>query len=59
MQLTGIARSAGSVRQGQPVPIEQRLALEMVAEMLGIAWRWASTLVRDLVGNGILRWVIV
>jgi CRP-like cAMP-binding protein len=54
--LMGLARSAGSVAPGQPVAIEQRLSQEMVGEMLGISRQWASTLVRDLVADGILRW---
>lgn len=54
--LAGLARSAGGVVPGQPVVIEARLSQEMVAEMLGISRQWASTLVRDLVADGILRW---
>jgi CRP-like cAMP-binding protein len=54
--LTGLARSSGIAAQGQPVVVEQRLSQEMVAEMLGISRQWASTLVRDLVADGILRW---
>jgi CRP/FNR family transcriptional regulator, cyclic AMP receptor protein len=54
--LTGLARSAGIVAQGRPVLIEQRLSQEMIAEMLGISRQWASTLVRDLVADGVLRW---
>lgn len=54
--LRGLARSAGSVARGQPVAIEQRLSQDMVAEMLGISRQWVSTLIRDMVDDGILRW---
>jgi hypothetical protein len=54
--LTGLARSAGSIVPGQPIPIEARLSQEMLAEMLGISRQWASTLVRDLVADGVLSW---
>jgi CRP-like cAMP-binding protein len=54
--LTDLARSADSIAPGQPIPIAARLSQEMVAEMLGISRQWASTLVRDLVADGVLRW---
>jgi CRP-like cAMP-binding protein len=54
--LTAMARSAGSVAQGQSVLIGQRLSQELVAEMLGISRQCASTLIRDLVNEGVLRW---
>ena len=54
--LTGLARSAGSVAQGQAVLIGQRLSQDLVAEMIGISRQWASMLIRDLVDEGLLRW---
>jgi CRP/FNR family cyclic AMP-dependent transcriptional regulator len=54
--LTGMARSAGSIVPGQPIPIEARRSQEMLAEMLGISRQWASTLVRDLVAGGVPSW---
>jgi hypothetical protein len=54
--LSDLARSAGSIAPGQPIPMAARLSQEMVAEMLGISRQWASTLVRDLVADGVLRW---
>lgn len=54
--LTGMARSAGSVAAGRPVLIGQRLSQELVAEMLGISRQWASSLIRDLVNDGLVQW---
>jgi CRP-like cAMP-binding protein len=54
--LTGLAGSPGADPAGQPVQIEQRMSQELIAEMLGISRQWASTLVRDLVADGVLRW---
>lgn len=54
--LTAMARSARSDPGGQPVPIEQRLSQELIAEMLGISRQWASTLIRDMVNDGLVRW---
>ena len=54
--LTGLARSAGGYAGGQPVQLGQRLSQELIAEMLGISRQWASTLIRDLVDNGLVQW---
>jgi CRP-like cAMP-binding protein len=54
--LTGMARSSGSIAEGQPVPIGQKLSQELVAEMLGVSRQWASTLIRDLVNDGLVQW---
>jgi CRP/FNR family transcriptional regulator, cyclic AMP receptor protein len=54
--LTNLARATGIVAQGHPVSIEQRLSQDMIAEMLGISRQWASTLIRDMVNDGVVRW---
>jgi len=56
MLLTGLARSAGRDLAGQAVQIEQRLSQELIAEMLGTSRQWASTLIRDMVKDGLVRW---
>jgi CRP/FNR family transcriptional regulator, cyclic AMP receptor protein len=54
--LTGMARSVGGYPAGPPVQLGQRLSQELIAEMLGISRQWASTLIRDLVQDGLVRW---
>jgi hypothetical protein len=54
--LTGMARSAGIVADGHPVLIRQRLSQALIAEMPGISRQWASTLIRDLVYDGLVQW---
>jgi CRP/FNR family transcriptional regulator, cyclic AMP receptor protein len=54
--LTAMAHSEGSVTHGQTMLIGQRLSQELVAEMLGISRQWTSTLIRDLVNEGLVRW---
>lgn len=54
--LTALARSAGGVAEGQPVLLQQRLSQELIAEMLGVSRQWASTLIRDMVSDGLVQW---
>jgi DNA-binding GntR family transcriptional regulator len=51
-----MARSAGGDPGRQPVQIGQRLSQELIAEMLGTSRQWASTLIRDMVNDGLVRW---
>ncbi len=55
--LTDLVRSCGGdAVKGQPVPIGQRLPQELIAEMLGISRQWASTVIREMVDQGLVRW---
>ena len=54
--LAGMAHSAGGDPGGRPVQIGERLSQELIAEMLGISRQWASTLIRDLTEDGLVKW---